>query len=179
MNLDAGVPATEKALHRLVKTTPLLDLERFLDELATRTEAPWDAAVESGLAERLLMTWDDVRKLRRAGMDVGSHTRTHRVLHTLAVEELSAELAGSRADLEAELGEPISTIAYPVGRPIAGESAIRSAVVSAGYRLGFTYGTGLQPLGSVDPLDIRRLTVDHTLDNARFCTRLAAPWIES
>lgn len=177
VNLDAGIEKPAWLLHRVVKTTRLLDLERFLDELVTRADAPWEAATERRLADRLLMTWDDVRTLRRTGMDVGSHTRTHRVLQTLAPEVLPAELAGSRADLESELGEPISSIAYPVGASIAGEPEIRAAAVAAGYRLGFTYGTRLQPLGVIDPLDLRRLAAEHTVDDARFCTLLAAPWL--
>ena len=178
VNLADGIAGPASHLHRLVKKTPRLDLERFLDDLVTRSDAPWESTTERRLADQLIMTWDDVRALRRAGMDVGSHTRTHRVLQTLAPEELPAELAGSRADLESELGEPVSTIAYPVGPSIAGEPEIRAAVVATGYRLGFTYGTGLQPLGALDPLDIRRLAADHTIDDARFSTLLATPWLE-
>ena len=179
VNLEAGVGRPAQLLHRVVKTTRLLDLERFLDDLAIQADAPWNGATEHRLADRLIMTWDDVRALRRAGMDVGSHTRTHRVLQTLAQAELPAELTGSRSDLESELGEPVSTIAYPVGPSIAGEPEIRAAAVAAGYRLGFTYGTSLQPLRIIDPLDIHRLGVEHTIDDARFCTLLAAPWLES
>ena len=62
------------------------------------------------------MTWDDVRALAGAGMDIESHTRTHRVLDTLDRDQLRDELVGSRRDLEAQLGRPIRAIAYPVGR---------------------------------------------------------------
>jgi hypothetical protein len=65
-----------------------------------------------------------------------------------------------------------------VGASIADEPEIRAAAVAAGYRLGFTYGSRLQPLGAIDPLDIRRLAAEHTIDDARFCTLLAAPWLE-
>ena len=77
----------------MVKTTRLLDLDRFLDDLATRADAPWDAATERRLADRLIMTWDDVRTLRKSGMDVGSHTRTHRVLQTPNQRRAESELA--------------------------------------------------------------------------------------
>ncbi len=179
VNLETGIREAEYLLHEMVKTTRLLKLERFLDELAAHADAPWDAATERRLAERLLMTWDDVRTLRHAGMDVGSHTRTHRVLQTVPAEELSSEFAGSRADLESALSESISAIAYPVGPSIANDPGIRAAAVAAGYRLGFSYDTGLQPLGAVDPLDIHRIVAEHTFDDARFCTLLAAPWLGS
>lgn len=177
VDLEAGIGRPAWLLHRMVKTTRQLDLGRFLDGLATQADAPWDATTERRLADRLIMTWDDVRALRASGMDVGSHTRTHRVLQTLAPDELPAELSGSRADLEAALGEPVPTIAYPVGQSIVGQPGIRAAVVAAGYRLGFSYGKSLQPLGALDPFDVHRVAADHTVDDARFCTLLAAPWL--
>ena len=178
VDLGAGTQQAERLLHELVKTTRLLDLDRFLGELAGKADAPWDESTERRLADRLLMTWNDVRALGQAGMDVGSHTRTQRVLQTLAPADLVTELAGSRADLESALGRPITAIAYPVGPSIVAAPAIRAAAEAAGYRLGFTYGTGLQPLGDVDPLDIHRLAVE-PLDDARFSTLLAVPWLES
>jgi peptidoglycan/xylan/chitin deacetylase (PgdA/CDA1 family) len=177
VDLDHGIERSAWILHRLVKQTRLLDLERFLDHLLSKADAPWTAAVEHELVERLIMTWDDVRALRVEGMDVGSHTRTHRVLQTLSPSELAPELAGSRADLESELGAPISAIAYPVGASIAGYPEIRAAVEAAGYRLGFNYGPGLQGLSALDPFDVRRLAPHHTMDDTRFSTLLAAPWI--
>ena len=89
------------------------------------------------------MTWDQVRALARAGMDVESHGRRHRVLQTLDDATLDDELAGSRADLEAQLGRPVRAIAYPVGRRIAREARIRDALAAAGYRIGLTNQSGV------------------------------------
>jgi len=61
--------ALERIL-RLMKTQPGLDLERFLDELAHAAEVAWSQKLERAFAEQLLMTWDHVRELHRAGMDV-------------------------------------------------------------------------------------------------------------
>ena len=104
-------PTALERILRLMKTHPALDLERFLDELAHSAEVAWSQKLERTFAERLLMTWDHVRELRRAGMDVESHTRTHRVLDTLPPAELHDELAGSRADLEREVGAPARALA--------------------------------------------------------------------
>jgi peptidoglycan/xylan/chitin deacetylase (PgdA/CDA1 family) len=149
---------------RLVKTHRSLDLERFLSELATAARVEWSRKMEQGFAERLLLNWDHARELRKAGMDVQSHTRTHRVLQTLNPDELSDELAGSRADLERELGEPTRALAYPVGNPVLGSSPIRVAVEKAGYELGFSNGTGSNVLdGHVDRFNICRQTVGRSL----------------
>jgi peptidoglycan/xylan/chitin deacetylase (PgdA/CDA1 family) len=130
------------------------------------------------------MTWDHVRMLSRAGMDIESHSRSHRVLQTLDGVGLESELAGSRADLEAQLGRPIRAIAYPVGRRLGqGTERIRTAITSAGYRIGLTNASGVnriwpKSLGSMrrlDPLDIRRLSLDRSMSDAMFLTQIAVP----
>ena len=145
---------------RIVKTHQPLDLERFLEVLAKAARVTWSRQMERAFAERLLLTWDHVRELRKAGMDIQSHTRTHRVLQTLLPVELREELAGSRADLERELGETPRALAYPVGHPVLGTSPIRAALETAGYELGFSNGTGANLLnGQVDRFNICRQNV--------------------
>lgn len=177
VDLDISPADGVRRLLRLVKTWHGLDLAHFLDHLAAAADAPWTADVEARLVRRLVMTWDDVRSLRRAGMDIGSHTRTHRVLQTLPVAQLADELAGSRDDLEAELGERVESIAYPVGRPVAQVPALRQALETAGYRLGFSYNTGRQSLKDLDPLDIHRFSVENDEEDDRLLGRLGIPWL--
>jgi peptidoglycan/xylan/chitin deacetylase (PgdA/CDA1 family) len=121
------------------------------------------------------MTWDHVRDLRQAGMDIGSHTRTHRVLQTLAPRRLAEELRGSREDLERETGERVVALAYPDGRALAASSPIRLAIAEAGYEIGFTYNAGLPRLRGVDPLGVGRLSVEPSLSGSAFRGGLAIP----
>jgi peptidoglycan/xylan/chitin deacetylase (PgdA/CDA1 family) len=160
----------------VIKETRALDVERYLDELAKALDVAWTRDVEAALAERLLLTWDELRELRRAGMDVQSHTRTHRVLQTLTPEELRDELAGSRRDLETELGEEIRAVAYPVGFPIVDRPDIARAIYEAGYELGFSSTGGTARLGrDFDPLDIQRLWADPDFSPAWFRASIAFP----
>lgn len=161
---------------RLVKTHPRLDMDRFLAELSRAAAVAWTPAMDRAFAERLLMTWDHVRALREAGMDVQSHTRTHRVLQTLGPSDLSDELEGSRADLARELGEPARALAYPVGNPLALNSPVRRALEKSGYEIGLTNGTGPTPLGKpIDRFDIRRQTIERDVPEALFLAMLALP----
>jgi len=163
-------------LLRFIKACPALDMERLLTELSAATGVAWSRELEREFADRLLMTWDHVRALRRAGMDVESHTRTHRILQTLSASELSFELEGSRQDLERELGEPPRALAYPIGKPLAASSPIRAALVRAGYRIGLTNGTGPTPTWTTpDPFNIRRQTVARDLSTAFLMSILAVP----
>jgi peptidoglycan/xylan/chitin deacetylase (PgdA/CDA1 family) len=175
-----------------VKNEPGLDLEAFLASATAASGVAWSDAIEHEAADRLIMTWDDVRALRDAGMDVQSHTRRHRVLQTLGAEDLGDELAGSRAELERELCAPVRAIAYPVGRSIARIPAIRNAIIAAGYEVGFSNASGVNVLGrgpgrapgrtpgrgpgrTIDPLDVRRIAMDPSCPAELFRSQLAIP----
>jgi peptidoglycan/xylan/chitin deacetylase (PgdA/CDA1 family) len=86
----------------------------------------------SGPHERELVPlgWHELRQLRDEGWEIASHTRTHARLITLGDAELREELEGSRARLEAELGEPCRTLAYPYGEA---DDRVIEAARAAGY----------------------------------------------
>jgi peptidoglycan/xylan/chitin deacetylase (PgdA/CDA1 family) len=175
-----GHPARSAAVRRalrIVKDVPGLDLERFLGELQRAADVSIGGGEARWLADATVMTWDQVRALRAAGMDVQSHTRTHRVLQTLDAAALAEELYGSRRILEEVLGEPVRAISYPVGKSVRDAPAVRQAVRAAGYELGFSNGTGISSIRGLDPLDVRRLSMDVSLSEPFFRTVLALPWL--
>jgi peptidoglycan/xylan/chitin deacetylase (PgdA/CDA1 family) len=61
------------------------------------------------------MDWRQIRALHAAGMEIGSHTLTHRPPSTLADKELRYELSESRRILEDGLGAPVTSISSPTG----------------------------------------------------------------
>ncbi|HUT35655.1 MAG TPA: polysaccharide deacetylase family protein [Planctomycetota bacterium] len=61
------------------------------------------------------VTWDHVRAMRAAGMEVGSHTLTHPSPSTLAPDALRRELAESKRVLESGLGGAVDFVASPTG----------------------------------------------------------------
>jgi len=84
--------------------------------------------------ELLCLDWSGLGTLADAGWEVGSHTRSHPHLSQLAGDErLRDELAGSREVMEANLGRPVDSIAYPYGDfdarvvSVAGETGYRAA----------------------------------------------------
>jgi len=167
--------AIERVL-RVVKTHAELDVERFLGELARAARVAWSRSLERAFADRLLMTWDHVRELRAGGMDVESHTRTHRVLQTLSPSELDRELAGSKADLTRELGVPPRAVAYPVGNPLPRVSPIRDALERAGYEIGLTNCTGSNPTQDrVDRYNLKRQCLGLNLSEDYLLAMLTMP----
>lgn len=181
LRINSGDPGARRILNNVVKNTFGLDLGRFLGELREALGVPWCASHEAALAARLIMTWDDIHALADAGMDVESHSRSHRVLETLGDAELRDDLVGSRRDLEAQLGRPARAIAYPVGR--RPPRRVREAVAAAGYRVGLTNATGVnrlwpapvRHLHPIDPFDICRLSTERAQSDALFLTQLAVP----
>jgi peptidoglycan/xylan/chitin deacetylase (PgdA/CDA1 family) len=77
----------------------------------------------------------DIRRLRELGMEIGSHTFTHRMLTNRPRNEVVEELRQSRKALEDLLGEPVTSLSYPEG---LFNGMIRSTVAECGYRLART-----------------------------------------
>jgi peptidoglycan/xylan/chitin deacetylase (PgdA/CDA1 family) len=183
IEIDATSPRALKQLTDLIKDSPGLDVDRFVDETTAALGVLWGRASESAMAENLVMSWDQIRALAAAGMDVESHTRRHRVLQTLDDAALTDELVGSRTELETQIGRPVRAVAYPVGRRIVNEPRIREAVAAAGYRVGLTNASGVnrmwplvaRRLFPIDPLDVSRLSTDRSMSDAMFLTQVAIP----
>jgi len=83
---------------------------------------------------RVMMNWDEVRQLHRAGFRIESHSQTHTLLATIPeTASIDEELAGSKAIIERELGTSVTTISYPIG---SYDHRVIAASKSAGYQLG-------------------------------------------
>ncbi|MFG2054498.1 polysaccharide deacetylase family protein [Micromonospora sp. NPDC048930] len=76
------------------------------------------------------LDWDQLRELRAHGVEIGSHSRSHRALDCLRPAELRQEVAASRQALEDGMGTSVGSFAYPYGYHSA---AVRTAVRAAGY----------------------------------------------
>jgi peptidoglycan/xylan/chitin deacetylase (PgdA/CDA1 family) len=183
LEINASDPRAMRTLTAIVKDTHGLDLERFLGELARGFGVTWDPELERMHSNDLVMTWDDVRALAKAGMNVESHSRRHRVLQTLDPASLAEDLLESKRELEAQLGQPVRAIAYPVGRKISHLPAVRHAVEAAGYKLGFTNASGattiwpgaIGKLAKLDPYDLHRVSTEREMSDAMFFTQIALP----
>lgn len=167
---------TLKTALSLVKNRFGIDVDRFVEELARAAAVKWTPELERRVADELVMTWDEIDQLRRAGMEVHSHTRTHRVLQTVSDAELDSELAGARKDIEERLEERVRAVAYPVGRSVASWPAIRTAVTDSGYQIGFSNASGVSAVrGKFDPLNVKRIAVERGLSDSHFRAMLALP----
>ena len=122
--------------------------------------ARWDLPLPGRRA--LHLDWAALRDLVAAGVEVGSHSETHRDLRRLPDLELEQELDGSRRRLQEMLGVQVQAISYPFGRC---DERVRAAAAAAGYRIGFSMCPPW-PNARVEPLSIRRWGV-YVTDTSR------------
>ena len=63
------------------------------------------------------LTWSQVRDLRKAGVEFGSHTVTDPQLRGVSTEQMRTEVGRSKDDIEEKLGERVEAFAYPYAFP--------------------------------------------------------------
>lgn len=96
-----------------------------------------------------------VRRLLRAGWELGSHTMTHPDLTTIGPEELDEEVAGARDWLKREFHQPVGSFCYPAGK---NDDTVVAAVEAAGYVTATTVEPGLA--GPGDLLRLPRIRIN-------------------
>lgn len=109
----------------------------------------------------LPLTWDQARAMVQHGMDIGSHTVSHRSLGCLPLEEARREVEQSREILEQHLGQPVKFFAYPFGSRAYGDfnPAIAGLLRQAGYDGACTTVVGANGRG-VNAFALRRIPME-------------------
>ena len=103
----------------------------------------------------LMMNWNDLRELRRAGHYIGSHTVTHSMLGTMDNhEEISKELVLSAQRIQKELGYFPITISFPVG---SYNETTKLLSKQAGYKIGLAVKQNIYDPKKDDLFEISRI----------------------
>ncbi|HHQ4802866.1 polysaccharide deacetylase family protein [Aeromonas veronii] len=103
-----------------------------------------------------LMSGEQVKALAASGhVEIGGHTLTHPRLSQLTAEQQVHEIQENKRQLEALLGHPLLSFAYPYGD--LNESAKEQAI-TAGYRFAVATNSGPQAMHQ-DPYQIRRIAI--------------------
>jgi len=105
------------------------------------------------------LTWEQIKEIASAGIEIGSHTLTHPILVRVNRERLRRELAGSKARLESVLDRRVDLFCYPNGD---WSREVRSEVARAGYRCAVTTESGLNGTGC-DPMTLKRVPAERDM----------------
>lgn len=101
------------------------------------------AGEKKGFLDEVMMSWDELREMKRGGMCVGSHTMSHPLLPAISEKEAALEIAGSKAKIEEELNAPALHLSYPnPGEGIHVNEAVKALVREAGYLTARTSSKG-------------------------------------
>lgn len=120
------------------------------------------------------MSWHQLREMRDAGMEVGSHGVGHRMLGKLPADLMRREIRESKATLDRELGVSAQVISYPVGGHDAFNAAVIDEVKSAGFRMACSYMTGVDRVTPQTRYAMSRLPVE-MMDASWFEAMMAVP----
>ncbi len=135
----------------------LKDVEknRFLRELAEQAKVSVPA---EPTAEFAPASWDQLREMSAAGIEVAGHTITHPRLVCLAEDRLAEEIAGCKARIEEMLDSPVYSFAYPHGNKEDYSKKIKEVVAQAGYA---TAVAAFPISGTHDHYELGRFAIDN------------------
>jgi peptidoglycan/xylan/chitin deacetylase (PgdA/CDA1 family) len=111
------------------------------------------------------LNWDQVRLMEKNGIDLGGHTRNNVYLPSVADEKtLLDEIAGSKADIEAQTGKVVKYFCYPTG---GFNERVKEAVKKAGYKGACTTNRGYDRTNR-DVYELNRIKVTDSDMNKPF-----------
>ena len=134
-SLSLGLHPTTTHQERRQAISSLIGQLKYLsfDERAAQVDRLCNLG-KIDLPVNLMMTSDQVRRLRHAGMDIGGHTVLHPILARLPSDQARDEIIRGKERLEGIIGEPVRLFAYPNGKP---DSDYKREHVAMVKELGF------------------------------------------
>lgn len=90
----------------------------------------------------LMLNWQEVKEMHRAGIRFGAHTVSHPILTRLSLENVIQEIRLSKQAIEHELQEDVLAFAYPSGRAQDFSGDIKDILKQEGFRCAVTTMAG-------------------------------------
>jgi peptidoglycan/xylan/chitin deacetylase (PgdA/CDA1 family) len=117
------------------------------------------------------LTWEQVRHMAAAGIEIGCHTVSHPILSTLGAEQQRAEVTRARDRIAAEIDRPVRLFAYPNGGSRDFTADTVAILKDAGFDAACSMIRGANAPGC-DRYELKRIGIGadprHVLE-ARFC----------
>lgn len=144
LSLDEVVSQKAKAPFLARRVTVSFDdgfLDNYEKAFSILLERKLKAAlfvVVNWVGQEGFMDWNQIRELSKNGIDIGSHTLTHRWLPDIYdPKELERELVDSKRRIEDQIGKEVPWFSYPVGGM---DEKVVEAVKRAGYQAAWVAG---------------------------------------
>ena len=138
-----------RVLQNYVTTLPHVEGMRLVDSICARL-------VEAPLNSGSVLSWDQLRRLAKEGVTLGSHTRTHPIMTQMSSAQIREEVKGSQQDLKKQIGFVLPIFCYPNGNH---SDTVTDILREEGIRLAFTTIAGKNELQSADLLRLTRIGI--------------------
>jgi peptidoglycan/xylan/chitin deacetylase (PgdA/CDA1 family) len=155
---DLGVYQLTSMAARQKTIDALIDKHKYLEPVE-RLARVNEVAAYTGftLPNDLMMTEAQLRSLHAEGIEIGAHTIHHPILTRLDDDQARREILGSKHRLEEIIGAPVTTFAYPNGRPQRDYEARHVRIVrECGFECAVSTAWGAARRDS-DPMQIPRV----------------------
>lgn len=140
-------------------------LYRFLTALRTLSPNERDCQVEgllkvlnvdlSGGLGALMLTWEEVCLMAKAGIEFGAHTVTHPILSRMEPDDARREICQSRRTIEERLRVPTRLFAYPNGSKLDYNDVTKEILRQENFLCAVTTSVGLNH-ADTDHFELRR-----------------------
>jgi peptidoglycan/xylan/chitin deacetylase (PgdA/CDA1 family) len=176
---SAGDPAARREsigkLHRVLKTCTTPRRRALVEEWRMRFAPLIDARADE-LSRPIIKA--QMLEMARDGIDFGSHTVSHPNLALESTDVIERELRDSKAYLERLLERPVRSLAYPFGTPDTYDARAMTAARACGYELAASFRQGVNWLGTLEAMELRRIGIGRGVTAAQFRAMLALPaWL--
>lgn len=169
---DAEKAAADAELRTLCKS--LADAERV--DLVARIVAALGVGgreLAGAWPDHDPLSAEDLKTLVERGIEVGSHTKGHKILTRCTPQETGRELEESKSFVESATGKPCEEFSYPNGGRGDFDARTGGAARAAGYRLAVT-AVPMRVPRRQDPFEIPRYTLaDNETSMAEFAAELS------
>lgn len=118
-------------------------------------QSPSGGGAWPGGEDEEILSWEEIKEMKKEGFSFGSHTCTHANLLRLAWHKVLPEIEDSKRMLEERLEEPVRFFAYPYGKF---DSQLKEMVKEAGYLGAFSTLPGKNGIAE-DPFLLRRILI--------------------
>ncbi len=156
--VDLGVQGfanVSREVLRLYKDPAMLDSARFIGEL--RAACQGDVIPLS--FEQMFFSPSDMVAMQAAGMTIGAHGHSHKLLARLSAEDELQEIETATGMLQDVLGARPRLFAYPVGSRTAFSARTQTVLKSLGYDYAFSFYGGINSTQTLDKFNILRVAV--------------------
>lgn len=116
-----------------------------------------------------LMSWENLKEMKAAGICVGSHGQNHLCLASLTDSKIQDEARLSTQEIRDKLGEAAVFFAYPWGGSYTYNDSVKKVLKDSGYICAFTSVRGLNNVrAGVDWFELKRIGIEGKADFTAF-----------